>query len=101
MTPVEFLTVFVVGLVAAWLAASFMKDGGYGLVWDIVLALAGSFLAYWIVQGMSPDGGMFATMVVAFAGAASPIGTQRKFWPGAPLKASRLAPRSGRASGRT
>ena len=99
MTPGAFLTIFVVGLIAAWLTASFMKDGGYGLVWGIVLALAGSFLAYWIVHGMSPDGGMFATMLAAFVGAASLIGTQRKFWPGAPLKNGRLAPRSGRASG--
>jgi uncharacterized membrane protein YeaQ/YmgE (transglycosylase-associated protein family) len=40
------LTVFVVGLIAAWLAASFVKDGGHGLVWDIVLALVGSAVAY-------------------------------------------------------
>src|SRR5712691_6791893 len=101
MTPGTFLTVFVAGLIAAWLAASFMKDGGYGLVWDIVLALPGSALAYWIIQtlGMSPDGGMFAPMVVAFVGAASLIGAQRKFWHSAPLKNGRLAPRGGRASG--
>src|SRR2546426_7652416 len=65
MTPGTFLTVFVAGLIAAWLAASLMKDGGYGLVWDIVLALPGSALAYWIVQtlGTSPDGGMVAPIV--------------------------------------
>jgi uncharacterized membrane protein YeaQ/YmgE (transglycosylase-associated protein family) len=99
MTSGAFLTVLVVGLGAAWLAASFMKDGGYGLVWDIVLALAGSALAYWIVQalGISPDGGLLATMVVAFVGAASLIGAQRKFWHNAPLKNGRLAPRSRRA----
>jgi len=100
MTPGTFLAVFVAGLIAAWLAASLMKDGGYGLVWDIVLALPGSALAYWIVQalGTSPDGGMVGPIVVAFVGAASLIGAQRKFWPGAPLKIGRLAPRGGRAS---
>jgi len=100
MTAGTFMTVFVVGLIAAWLAASYVKDGGYGLIWDLALALVGSALAYGIVRaaGMAPDGGMFATMVVAFVGAASLIGAQRKFWPGAPLKIGRLAPRGGRAS---
>ena len=101
MAPGTFLTVFVVGLIAAWLAASFMKDGGYGLVWDTALALPGSALAYWIVQalGVSPDEGMFATMFVAFVGAASLIGAQRKFWYSAPVKNGRLALRGGRPWG--
>jgi uncharacterized membrane protein YeaQ/YmgE (transglycosylase-associated protein family) len=93
------LTVFVVGLIAAWLAASFVKDGGHGLVWDIVLALVGSAVAYWIVRatGMSPDGGMVATTLVAFVGAASLIGAQRRFWQGAAVKSVPLPRRSRRA----
>src|SRR2546427_7465510 len=100
MTPGTFLTVFLAGLIAAWLAASLMKDGGYGLVWDIALTLPGSALAYWIVQalGTSPDGGMVAPIVVAFVGAASLISAHGKFSPAAPLKIRRLAPRSGRTS---
>jgi uncharacterized membrane protein YeaQ/YmgE (transglycosylase-associated protein family) len=93
MTPGTFLTVLVVGLLAGWLAGFFMKDSGYGLVWDVVLASGGSTLAYWAVQalGLSPDQGTFATMVVAFVGAASLIGAQRRFWHGVPLKKSRSA----------
>jgi len=96
MTAGTFVTVFVVGLIAAWLAASYLKDGGYGLIWDMVLALVGSALAYGIVWsvGMAPDGGVFATMVVAFVGAASLIGAQRRFWQGAPVK-NVLLPRRG------
>src|SRR5205823_14944521 len=99
MTPGTFLTVFVAGLIAAWLAASLMKDGGYGLVWDIALALPGSALAYWIVQppGTSPDGGMVPPTAVALVGAAGPLGAQRQFWPGAPLKSGRPPPRAGPA----
>ena len=85
MTAGTFVTVFVVGLIAAWLAASYVKDGGYGLIWDMVLALVGSALAY---------GGVFATMVVAFVGAASLIGAQRRFWQGASVK-NVLLPRRG------
>lgn len=99
MTAGTFLTVLVVGLIAAWLAASFMKDGGHGLIWDIVLALGGSVLAYWIVRvtGMSAGGGVLATMVVAFVGAASLIGAQRRFWQGAPVKNGVLPRRIRRA----
>jgi len=96
MTPGTFLTVLVVGLLAGWLAGFFMKDSGYGLVWDVVLASGGSTLAYWTVQalGLSPDEGTFATMAVAFIGAASLIGAQRRFWHG-------VSPRKGRpAAGR-
>lgn len=91
MTPGTFLTVLVVGLLAGWLAGFFMKDSGYGLVWDVVLASGGSALAYWIVQafGLSPDQGMFATMAVAVVGAAGLIGAQRRFWHDVPLKKGR------------
>jgi uncharacterized membrane protein YeaQ/YmgE (transglycosylase-associated protein family) len=96
MTAGTFVTMFVVGLIAAWLAASYVKVGGYGLIWDMVLALVGSALAYGIVRavGMAPDGGVFATMVVAFVGAAGLIGAQRRFWHGAAVK-NGLLPRRG------
>jgi len=95
MNPGTFLTVLVVGLLAGWLAGFFMKDSGYGLVWDVVLASGGSTLAYWTMQtlGLSPDQGMFATMAVAFVGAASLIGAQRRFWHGVPLKKARAGRR--------
>ena len=43
-----FLASVVVGLFAAWLAGVVMKKGGYGLVGDLSLGLAGSTLAVWI-----------------------------------------------------
>ena len=95
MNPGTFLTVLVVGLLAGWLAGFFMKDSGYGLVWDVVLASGGSTLAYWAVQalGLSPEQGTVATMAVAFVGAASLIGAQRRFWHGVPLKKARAGRR--------
>lgn len=62
MSPGTFLTVLVVGLLAGWLAGFFMKDSG-----------------------------LFATMAVAFVGAAGLIGVQRRFWHGVPLKKGRPA----------
>ena len=72
-----------VGLLASWLAGFVMKDGGYGLVWTLVLGLVGSSAAIVIlsVLGVAPEAGTFATSVVAFIGAALVIVAQRKLWP--------------------
>jgi uncharacterized membrane protein YeaQ/YmgE (transglycosylase-associated protein family) len=71
-----------VGLLAAWLADRVMKDGGYGLRGDMVLALAGSIVGSWIflALGVSPDAGIVVLVVVAFVGAAIVIVAQRKIW---------------------
>jgi uncharacterized membrane protein YeaQ/YmgE (transglycosylase-associated protein family) len=74
----------LVGLLAGWLAGFVMKDGGYGLIWNLMLGLAGSSAASVIswVLGVSPGAGTLATAVVAFIGAALVIVAQRKIWPG-------------------
>jgi uncharacterized membrane protein YeaQ/YmgE (transglycosylase-associated protein family) len=40
----------LVGLMSGWLAGTVMKDGGYGLLGDILLGLSGSCLGSWIFQ---------------------------------------------------
>ena len=40
----------VVGVLAGWLTGFVMKDGGYGLVGDMVLGLIGSVVGGWIVS---------------------------------------------------
>lgn len=76
-------TLVVVGLLVGWLAGFVMTDGGYGLVWNLVLGLAGSSAANVIISvlSVSPRAGTFATAVVAFIGAALVIVAQRKIWP--------------------
>ena len=76
-------TLVVVGLLVGGLAEVVVKDGGYGLVWNLVLGLAGSGAATMIllVLGVAARGGTFATAVVAFIGAALVIVAQRKLWP--------------------
>jgi uncharacterized membrane protein YeaQ/YmgE (transglycosylase-associated protein family) len=71
-----------VGLLAGWLAGFVMKDGGYGLVWNLVLGLVGSSAAIVIlsVLGVAPHAGTFATAAVAFIGALV-IVAQRRLWP--------------------
>jgi len=77
-----FLASVVVGLFAAWLAGVVMKKGGYGLVGDLSLGLAGSTLAVWIFQvvGLFPYAGMAGTMAAAVAGTTAVVVAQRKLW---------------------
>ena len=77
-----FVSWVVVGLLAGWLAGIVMKDGGYGLIGDMVLGLAGSVVGGWIFMalGVSAGGGLFPTMFVAFVGAVIVIVAQRKVW---------------------
>jgi len=59
-----------------------MKDGGYGLIGDLLLGLFGSVAAGWIfwALGVSAGPGLFPTVFVAFFGAVIVIVAQRKVW---------------------
>ena len=72
----------VVGLLAGWLAGIVMKDGGYGLIGDLVLGLFGSVVGGWIfwALGVSTGGGLFPTVFGALAGAVIALVAQRKGW---------------------
>jgi len=76
-----FMAMILIGLLTGWLAGFAMKDGGYGLIGDLVLGLVGSSAASAIwALGVSPETGKFAPAVVAFAGSAILIVAQRKVW---------------------
>ncbi len=42
----------VVGLIAGWLAGKVMKEGGYGLMGDIVVGVLGGLLGGWIATNL-------------------------------------------------
>ncbi len=72
----------LVGLMSGWLAGIAMKGGGYGLLWDIIFGLGGSFVGSWIFQTLgAPAAGWGGTGTAAFVGAALMIVLQRKIWP--------------------
>jgi uncharacterized membrane protein YeaQ/YmgE (transglycosylase-associated protein family) len=81
-----FVVWLLAGLLAGGLAGAVMKGGGYGLRADIVLGLAGGLVGSAIFWGMwrSPETGMVAVAIAAFAGAATLIVGQRKIWPVVP-----------------
>jgi uncharacterized membrane protein YeaQ/YmgE (transglycosylase-associated protein family) len=77
-----FVSWVIVGLLAGRLAEIVMKDGGYGLIGDMVLGLVGSVVGGWIFRalGVSAGGGLYPTAYVAFAGAVIVLVAQRKVW---------------------
>ena len=77
-----FVSWLVVGLLAGALAWIVMKDGGYGLIGDLVLGIVGSVVVggiFWAL-GVSAGVGLFPTAYVAFAGAIIVLVAQRKVW---------------------
>jgi uncharacterized membrane protein YeaQ/YmgE (transglycosylase-associated protein family) len=77
-----FVTWTLVGLLTGWLAGFVMKDGGHGLISDLLLGLVGSRAANVIFSALdiTPAPGQIVTAVavVAFVGAAIAIVAQRK-----------------------
>ena len=61
----------VVGIIAGWLAGVIMKGGGYGVIWDLILGIAGAVIGGWLFgyAGASAGGGMIGSIVVATIGA--------------------------------
>ena len=61
----------VVGIIAGWLAGVVMKGGGYGVIWDLILGIAGAVIGGWLFgyAGASAGGGMIGSIVVATIGA--------------------------------
>ena len=61
----------VVGIIAGWLAGVVMKGSGYGVIWDLILGIAGAVIGGWLFgyAGASAGGGMIGSIVVATIGA--------------------------------
>ncbi len=73
------ITWIVVGLIAGWLAGQVMKDGGYGVLVDIILGILGGVVGGWVfgLLGIWPGGGVIGSIVVAFIGAVILVGVTR------------------------
>lgn len=38
----------IIGAISGWLAGQIMKGGGFGLLWNIILGIVGSFVGDWL-----------------------------------------------------
>ncbi|MBX3054767.1 MAG: GlsB/YeaQ/YmgE family stress response membrane protein [Caldilineaceae bacterium] len=64
----------IVGLIAGWLAGQVMKGGGYGLVGDIVVGIAGALIGGFLGSALfnipnAVNGINLTSILVAFIGA--------------------------------
>jgi len=68
---VELLWFILIGLVAGWLAGQFMRGGGFGVVGDILLGMAGALVGGFLFRqlGLSAGGGLIGALIVATIGA--------------------------------
>jgi len=84
--PLDMLVTWVLaGLIAGCLARLVLTVGGYGLVADLLLGLAGSIVGSSIFHALVqvPEAGRAALIGIAFVGAASMIVAQRLWYRGA------------------
>lgn len=61
----------ILGAIAGWLAGKIMSGHGYGVLWDVVLGIAGSFvggLIFSLIFGTQPSG-LIISFIVALIGA--------------------------------
>ena len=71
----------VAGLVMGWLAEAATRAGGYGLINDMLTAVAGSIIAgsvFWMA--VSATAGMVAMLLIGCTGGGLAIAAQRAFW---------------------
>ena len=40
--------ILIIGAISGWLAGQIMKGGGFGLLWNIILGIVGSFVGDWL-----------------------------------------------------
>jgi uncharacterized membrane protein YeaQ/YmgE (transglycosylase-associated protein family) len=73
----------VVGAIAGWLAGTFMRGGGYGLLGDIVVGIIGAFVGGFVLSllGFAGTAGLIGSIVVAFIGAVILIAILRALAP--------------------
>lgn len=61
----------IIGAIAGWLAGTFVKGGGFGLIGDIVVGIIGAFIGGWLagVLHVHVGSGWVSTIITAAVGA--------------------------------
>ena len=73
MDIVAVLITLAIGAAAGWLAGLFVEGAGFGLLWNILIGIAGAFVAGWLFPrlglGLTLGGGIVGAIVAATLGA--------------------------------
>ena len=61
----------IVGLIAGWATGKIMRGSGHGVIFDILIGIAGALVGGWIMRavGFRGQGGFIYTVLVAIGGA--------------------------------
>ena len=67
----EILVTLLIGALAGWLGSMLYKGSGLGLLGNIIVGIAGSFLGYWLLGklGLSLGSGWIAAVLTGAIGA--------------------------------
>jgi uncharacterized membrane protein YeaQ/YmgE (transglycosylase-associated protein family) len=71
MSGESLLVVFVVGLIAGWLAGQIVQGTGFGIVGDLLIGIAGAFIGSWLLPqlGLHLGSGIVLAVINATIGA--------------------------------
>ena len=69
MDPVAIIIMLAIGAVAGWLAGLIIKGGGFGLIGNILVGVAGALVAGFLFPGFLPFGGLIGQIISATLGA--------------------------------
>jgi len=72
MEPHSLIAWLIIGAIAGWLAGTFVKGGGFGLIGDIVVGIIGAFIGGWLagVLHVHVGSGWISSILTAAVGAA-------------------------------
>ena len=67
----NWIYVIVIGAIAGWLAGQLFKGYGFGLLWNIISGIAGSFVGSWLLDKLdvSLGSGLVGTILTSVIGA--------------------------------
>jgi uncharacterized membrane protein YeaQ/YmgE (transglycosylase-associated protein family) len=71
MSGESLLVILAVGIAAGWLAGQFVQGTGFGLVGDLIVGIAGAFIASWLFPqlGIHLGSGIVSAIIEAAIGA--------------------------------
>jgi uncharacterized membrane protein YeaQ/YmgE (transglycosylase-associated protein family) len=71
MSTESILVILLVGIVAGWLAGKIVRGAGFGLVGDLVVGIAGAFVASWLFPrfGIQLGTGIVSAIIYSALGA--------------------------------
>jgi uncharacterized membrane protein YeaQ/YmgE (transglycosylase-associated protein family) len=71
MSTESIVIIVLVGIVAGWLAGKVVRGTGFGLVGDLLVGIAGAFIASWLFPrlGISLGTGLVSAVIYSALGA--------------------------------